>query len=456
MLSGTDELSFELLDTALNAAQDGIFIYKKDSRVLYANKSAFELCGLDKNLTIGKTWRELERAGYFHGEAALTCIRSKRRVSAEFTNRIGRHLLSTATPVFDSEGKLQFVVTNLRDITNLFELQRELAERKQQLNKVKKKLDKLQNQQGKDFVYASSRMRKILETLDRVACTDVSVLLLGESGVGKSELAERIHRNSGRSSGSLIVVNCGAIPPSLCEAEFFGYEKGAFTGAEQTKPGIFECADGGTLVLDEIGELSLSIQVKLLRVLQEGRVKRLGSQREVPVNVRLVAATNQNIKDMVAAGTFREDLYHRINVIQFFIPPLRERPEDVKRLLSYFLARYNRKYGMAKTMSPQLVSALERYSWPGNSREMAHLIERMVVLSTTEEMTCEYLPEELGETSPGASRQVLVSLEEAVKNAERELLRAARQQLGNTRNMAKVLNVSHVTVARKLKQYGIE
>lgn len=449
-----EELSMELLQLALSASYDGIVIFNKETRIVYANDKALELNGLTREQALGKTWKELEETGHFHGNAALEALRTRSPCSSEFVNQLGYHLLSTSTPILDGNGEVSFCISNLRDMSRLAELQRKLADRKEQLTKLRSKLNELQSHREKKFIYASLPLRKLISTLDRIAPTDVSVLLLGESGVGKSAVAERIHSRSTRSSGPLLVVNCGAIPVSLCEAEFFGYERGAFTGADRARPGIFESADNGTLVLDEIGELAPDIQVKLLRVLQNGKVKRLGSQKEISVNIRLIAATNQNLKKMVASGKFREDLYYRINIVNFTIAPLRERPDDVKQLITYFLDYYNAKYGVHKTMSPKLVAELEHYSWPGNTREMAHLIERMVVLSQSDVIDCEYLPDNVG-TNSGNGQTVIVPLKEAVEETERKLLMAARKQFGNTRNMAKALRVSHATVARKLKEYGI-
>ncbi|MDL2314261.1 sigma 54-interacting transcriptional regulator [Desulfovibrio sp. OttesenSCG-928-C14] len=451
------EISVSLLDDALNAAQDGIFIYRKDSSILYANKAALSLCGIPTGMFNGRryTWKELQEAGFFYGEAALEALKGKQRVSTEFVNHLGIHLLCTATPILDDEGEVCRVVTNVRDITSLFELQSELTEKRAQLNSLKEELGYCESMQKKKFVHSSPKMRQLVATIDRIALTGISVLLLGDSGVGKSELAERIHKKSNRAAQKLVVVNCGAIPPSLCEAEFFGYEKGAFTGADSTKKGLFEEANGGTLILDEIGELPLTMQVKLLRVLQDGKVKRLGNQKEFTVDVRLVAATNQNLRERVKEGTFREDLYHRINVITLCIPPLRERPEDVKHLLAYFLARANGKYGMNKTMSPLLVSRLEEYDWPGNSREMEHLIERMVVLCTTDEIGCEYLSDEFNRSAVDDD-MALLPLKVAAAQAEKALLMRAKCQLGSTRKMAEALKVSHVTIARKISEYGIE
>ena len=197
------------------------------------------------------------------------------------------------------------------------------------------------------------------------------------------------------------------------------------------------------------------MQVKLLRVLQEGRVKRIGSSKEFTVDFRLVSATNQNLRDMIEKKLFRADLYHRINVIQFSIPSLKDRPEDIKSLISYFLTKYNIKYGVIKTMAPELVYILEHYDWPGNSREMDHLIERLVVLSSSDEITSDYLPEEIGNYSKNINFQTLAPLKDVIFETEKRLLRTAHEQLGTTRNMAKVLQVSHVTIARKMKLYGI-
>ena len=447
-------IPLETLLQALNASQDGIMIFDRDVTVVYANDKALDLNGLIKQEALGRTWYELEQTGHFHGNAALEALRTKKPSSSEFVNQLGKHLLSTCTPILDNGGEPQYLISNLRDMSELSDLQRKLLERKKQIAKLQHSLHELNNRNEKNFVYISPAMRKIILTIDRIAETDVSILLLGESGVGKSAVAERIHAHSLRSDGPLIIVNCGAIPASLCEAEFFGYEKGAFTGADYMRPGIFESANGGTLILDEIGELPLDMQVKLLRVLQNSKVKRIGSQKEQTLNFRLIAATNQNLKEKVLNGSFREDLYYRINIVKFVIPPLRERPDDIKQMLIYYLEYYNKKYKVHKTMSPELVSALEHYSWPGNAREMAHLIERMVVLSTSQIIDCEYLTEDI---LPVAKKEIkITTLKEAVQTAERALLTETFKIFKNTRRMAKVLDVSHSTVARKLNEYKIK
>jgi len=450
-----DTLSPELLHGVLESSYDGIMVFDSHMNLVYSNDKALELNGLSREEAKGKTWYELEAAGYFHGKAAPEAMATGKTCSYEFVNQLGLQLLSTSTPVFDKNGTSKYCISNLRDISKLAELQKKFVEQNKQLVKLRNTLNEITSSNEKKLVYASAAFRKLISTLDRIAPTDVSVLLLGESGVGKSAVAERIHKKSQRASGPLIVVNCGAIPHSLCEAEFFGHEKGAFTGANRSRAGIFESANNGTLVLDEVGELPLDIQVKLLRVLQSKKVKRIGSQKEVTVDFRLIAATNQNLKEKVANGTFREDLYYRINIVKFVIPPLRERVEDVKYLIMYYLDYYNKKYSMHKTMSSCMVSRLEHYSWPGNTRELSHLIERMVVLSTTDIIGVEYIDDEISMDHDDNETEIMI-LKDAVENIEKKLITAAYKKYKNTRSMAKVLQVSHSTVARKMNEYGIK
>ena len=237
----------------------------------------------------------------------------------------------------------------------------------------------------------------------------------------------------------------------MCDAEFFGYEKGAFTGAHQSKTGIFETANNGTLFLDEIGELPLFMQVKLLRVLQEKKVKRLGSNKEITVNFRVITATNKNIKAMIQKNEFREDLFYRLNGIDIEIPPLRERKDDINLLLSYFLQHFNIKHSTTKTFSPELNDALESYQFPGNVRELAYLVERLIILSPGNVIEKQHFSDN---TLPVKSDAIL-SLKEALAQTERELLLKAKRQYKTTRAMGKILGVSHVTIAQKLKQYGM-
>jgi transcriptional regulator with PAS, ATPase and Fis domain len=282
------------------------------------------------------------------------------------------------------------------------------------------------------------------------------VLILGESGVGKEMVANLIHETSDRKNSPFIKVNCGAIPENLLESELFGYEGGAFTGAKKEgKMGLFELANKGTLFLDEIAEMPLALQVKLLRVLQEREVMRVGGVKPVAVNVRIIAATNRNLHEDVQKGNFREDLYYRLNVIPLSILPLRERREDILPLASYFIEQFNQKYLTKKTLSAETAEAFELYNWPGNVRELQNIVERLIVMSDGDEIQHLHLPEEITNLSSNRDKvQVLdiLPLKECMEMAEKQLLRLAKQKYSSTVKIADALQVNQSTISRKLQK----
>lgn len=431
------DLPIKDLLEALDTSPDGLYIYDRDLRLLYANTSAMQENQLDHS-ALGKNWSDLKKAGHFYGTAAPDAHLYKKTFSSEFITNTGQHLHCIATPILDKQGNIKYIVSNIKNITNLNMLRQELIRHQSTML-------------NKTFIYGSPQMKNIIKLIERIAKTDCSVMLRGETGVGKSDIAELIHKLSLNSESSFIAINCGAIASSLCDAEFFGYEKGAFTGAHQSKTGIFETANNGTLFLDEIGELPLFMQVKLLRVLQEKKVKRLGSNKEITVNFRVITATNKNIKAMIQKNEFREDLFYRLNGIDIEIPPLRERKDDINLLLSYFLQHFNIKHSTTKTFSPELNDALESYQFPGNVRELAYLVERLIILSPGNVIEKQHFSDN---TLPVKSDAIL-SLKEALAQTERELLLKAKRQYKTTRAMGKILGVSHVTIAQKLKQYGM-
>lgn len=433
----SSRLPIEALLEALDASSDGLYIYDADLRLLYANVSAMEENQLTHS-ALEKNWAELKKAGHFYGTAAPDAHLYKKTFCSEFITNTGQHLHCVATPILDGRGNIKYIVSNVKNITSLNVMRQQLINHQSSIL-------------NKTFLYGSPQMKNIVKLVEKISKTDFSVMIRGETGVGKSELAELIHKLSLNSESPFIAINCGAIAPTLCDAEFFGYEKGAFTGANQSKAGIFETANNGTLFLDEIGELPLFMQVKLLRVLQEKKVKRLGSNKEIGVNFRVITATNKNIKAMIQKREFREDLFYRLNGIDIEIPPLRERKDDIKVLLSYFLQHFNIKHSTTKTFSRGLNEALEKYRFPGNVRELAYLVERLIILSPGNIVEKQYFPDN---NLPEALDDVL-PLKEVLKNTERELLLKAKQRYKTTRAMGKVLGVSHVTVAHKLKQYGI-
>jgi len=312
-----------------------------------------------------------------------------------------------------------------------------------------------------NIIARSAVMNRLFETIRKIADYKTTVLLIGESGTGKELIAKAIHYNSSRSDNPFVVVNCGAIPENLLESELFGYVKGAFTDAFTSKKGLFEAAHGGTIFLDEIGELPLALQVKLLRVLQEGEIRRIGDTKPLSVDVRVIAATARDISQMVNEGKFREDLFYRLNVIQINVPPLRDRLEDIPILVEHFLRKTNEKLGIdkIKTVSPEVMKIFYSYGWGGNVRELENVIERAIVLADGEVITPELISDRV---TAGDSGKVVyvdedeISLKKRHKKLEIEMIRKALERTrGNRSAAARLLEISHRKLLYKIKEYGI-
>ncbi len=344
-------------------------------------------------------------------------------------------------------------------IANYYTLEKEVEEEKRNLESEKKALQmELRRIYGEMKIEGVvGRSRQILEILDvihRVAPTGATVLLRGESGVGKEVFARAIHFLSPRAEGPFVTVNCAAIPESLLEAELFGYERGAFTGATQRKKGKFELAEGGTLFLDEIGDMTPSLQTKLLRVLQEKEIERLGGSRPVKVDVRVIAATNRNLEEMMREGKFREDLYYRLNVVPIFIPPLRERREDIPVLVYHFLDLFREQYAKEVRIAPEVMDAFMEYPWPGNVRELRNVVERMVILDTDGILTGEDLPAELRR---GSLRGTETPPEGTLKDMERRMIEKALRETGYViKEAARRLGMTPRQVSYRIRKYGIK
>ncbi|HHY47068.1 MAG TPA: sigma 54-interacting transcriptional regulator [Firmicutes bacterium] len=318
--------------------------------------------------------------------------------------------------------------------------------------------DKVREEEQARIVAYSAEMGKILQVAARVSRVNTTVLILGESGVGKEVIARFIYRMSDRKDGPFVKVNCGAIPETLLESELFGYETGAFTGARKTgKPGLIEMASGGVFFLDEVCELPPGLQVKLLQVLQERQVTRLGGTRPIKVDVRILAATNRDIHKMVKEGSFRSDLFYRLNVVPIVVPPLRDRKDDIIPLLYHFLDKLCRRYGMCKSVSEDVKEALVNYDWPGNVRELENLVERLVVTAEKDEITLDDLPDYLRSCSVDRTAPVVVSdvvpLKDAVEEVERQIIEKAVSRYHNTYKIAEVLGINQSTVVRKIHKY---
>ena len=301
-------------------------------------------------------------------------------------------------------------------------------------------------------------MDKVIKLIENVSKTDATILITGETGVGKEVVARTIFKNSKRANGPYIRVNCAAIPENLLESELFGYEKGSFTGASQNgKLGLFEMANNGTILLDEIGEIPVKLQPKLLRVLQEREIKRIGGTSNIKIDVRVIAATNLNLEDEVKKGNFREDLYYRLNVIPIELPPLRERKEDISLLVYNFLGKFNKAYGKTKDFDITALEILENYSWPGNVRELENSIERLVVIGDEHLITRNTILSVLGQDKfyEASTETIDGTLKEAVDKFERNILEKTLKSCGSTYKAAKILGITQSTVVRKAKALGI-
>ncbi len=319
----------------------------------------------------------------------------------------------------------------------------------------KKSHDSMQN----PIIAYSIEMGKVLQVATKVAQVTSTVMILGESGVGKEVVSRFVHNASLRRGGPFVTINCGAIPPNLLESELFGYEAGAFTGAKrQGKPGMIETASSGTLFLDEISDLPLDLQVKLLQVIQERRLTRVGGIQPIEVDIRIIAATNRDLAKMVERGEFRADLFYRLNVVPIVIPPLRSRRDDIIPLIYHFLAKHNNTHRYNKTISRETREVLTQYSWPGNVRELENLIERLVVTVEGDEIGVEDLPQYIKERDVSCNSKVIVEgvipLREAVEEVERQLIKHAQEEHETTYEIAEALGVNQSTVVRKLKKYA--
>ena len=451
----------------LEGSFDGILVTDAEGKILFVNSSYERIAEIKRSEMEGKYMRDLINPVWMPESVAHIVARERTVVSKRQVVKSGRHIMVTGRPVFDSKKNIKKIIINARDITEIYDLTEELQKarenEKQYINRFSSPLLGTDDS-GQKILAISESMKNVLSLAEKVANFHATVLILGESGVGKEEVAKFIHENSMRKDKPFVVVNCGAIPDNLLESELFGYEKGAFTGAMQTgKQGLFEAAEGGTIFLDEIGEMPLDFQVKLLRFLESKEVRRVGAVDSKIVDVRVVAATNRDLFEMVQEGTFREDLYYRLNVVQIDVPPLRKRIDDIMPLASLFLNRYNKKYGQEKQLTYDLVKALEKHPWPGNVRQLKNIMENMVIVSNNEYLQTEDLPwnekdkkNEMNRTIGSLVENDELGLNEAVEELEKRILQRAKDTCGTTRKIAEKLKVNQSTVVRKLQKYNLE
>lgn len=453
-LADTKALKDEL-DAVIQASFDGIVVTDNNGVVLSMNDAYQRITGLNREDLVGSTMHELVHAGVYDHSDVIMVIESKRSVTLTQKLKSGKSILVTGSPIYNDYGELVRIITNARDLTELDRLRQEVEHANHLRRHYENELNKIRMEDS--FIAQASSSQQLQELIARVSKVDSTILIQGESGVGKEVVARELHYKSPRRDKPYIKINCAAIPESLLESELFGYEKGAFTGArKEGKMGIFELANNGSLFLDEVGDIPLHLQVKLLRVLQENEVTRVGGNLPIKIDVRVIAATNRNLREMIKAKQFREDLYYRLNVVPIIVLPLRERKEEIEPLIIHFLEMFNKKYDLNKAIDPQLIKIMQDYDWPGNIRELRNVIERAVVTSPEaiiQEINFPGSEEHL--FSNGLNELPLISLKAEVEAYEKELLKKYIDKYGSSRKTASVLGTSQTTIWRKANQYGI-
>lgn len=461
----------ERLNAIIEHSFDGIFITDAKANVIRINHAYEVITGLKKEEVLGKNMADLVRNKLISESGSLQVIKTKQPVTLQQCFRSGKEALVTSSPIFDADGNFIMIVTNVRDLTEIYNLKAVVQEKTAAMDRLAMELEHLQttSEDNQEIIAKDETTLAAMLLANRVASMDTTVILLGETGVGKEVMARYIFQHSHRAKNSFIKVNCGAIPENLIESELFGYEGGAFTGANKNgKIGLFELANKGTLFLDEIGELPKDMQVKLLRVLQEQEILRVGGTKPVKIDVRIIAATNRNLEEMVSDGTFREDLYYRLTVFPISIPPLRMRKKDIVPLALSFLEKLNQKYQLKKYFTDLSMQLLHEYDWPGNIRELKNIVERAIIISPSDAIKPENLhihsaskpiviikDNEFSDNTKNSlpPPEFPINLKNTLEKIEYTYMVQAYKFFGNVRDAAKNLGLTPSTFVRKRKQY---
>lgn len=457
------ELSIEL-HTIIDSSNDGLFICDGNGKILRVNPASETMNGIVSSEVVGKYIKELVDEGTIDRSVTMKVLESgKTETIVQYNKKTNKNLLLTGTPVFRNEGHLFRIVTNERDITEITRLKVAFEEQAALKDRYETDLLEMQldNIESKKIIAESENIKKIMHKALKLGKVDSAVLLLGESGTGKGITAELIHKYSKRRAKPMIKVNCGVIPSSLLESELFGYKKGAFTGADTGKPGRFEMADKGILFLDEIAEMPLSSQVKLLQFLEDGGFTRIGDTVNRKVDVRIIAATNKNLEEMVANNEFRKDLYYRLKVIPIKLPPLRERKDCIVPMLDHYIKHFSKKHGIGPTasFSREALDVLENYDYPGNARELINMCERLIVMNENRSISLPDLPDSVLHNSgknvkSGGIWQKGRSYHDIMNDMEKELLIEVMNDCKTQAEAARALKINQSTIARKLSRHN--
>lgn len=442
------ELVNEELEEIFQASFAEIFVTDQNGVVLRVNSVCEENYGLSSEEIIGKHVKDLEKQGIFYPSATLKVIEKGKPIEILQETGFGRFLHVQARPIMDKSGYLKRVISYSRDLTELSQLKRKIEEMEDKIEIFKKELQEPLYVDG--FITKSQSLKKVMALIQKIAKVNSTVLILGETGVGKSKFARLIHSYSDRETKVFNEINCAALPPQLIESELFGYEGGSFTGAfREGKKGLIELSNQGTLFLDEIGEIPLEVQGKLLQVLQEKKVRPVGSNKTLSVDVRIISATNKNLEEMVEKGQFRKDLFYRLNVIPVYVPPLRERKEDIFPLVYHFLDYFNRLYNSKVRFSPKVLDALLDYRWDGNIRELENIVERLVVTGD-DIITLRDLPAAIRQVNKSFKGKRLSDL---MADFEKSIIEEAYERHHSSYKVAEELGISQSAATRKIKKY---
>lgn len=447
------ELLFQILDNI----HDVVLVIDSDTTIVYANEAYAKILGVPVAKVLGRRLDKIEPKA-----AAIEILRTGKPTSgADYLGSLGIDVVGSSFPLYNG-GNIIGCVSTFKNITEVVELNRELQQTKGVADYLKEQLEQWEQLplSFKEYVGQNRNVKETLVLAAKVARTDSTVLIRGESGVGKEVLARAVHNSSRRKDKPLIKVNCAAIPEDLIESELFGYEDGAFTGAKKGgKLGKFELAHSGTIFLDEIGDMSYTMQAKLLRVLQEKEFERVGGTKPIKVNIRVIAATNRDLESMIKEGTFRRDLYYRLNIVPLNLTPLRERKDDILALAKTFLSQFAREVGHELTLSPQVVGFFQEYDWPGNIRELQNVIEHASIVCNGTIIEMYHLPAHIIPATYSCvnNKKDPSSVKEIMASVERELILSALVTHNNNRTQAmKALGFSRRVFYDKLSRYGIK
>lgn len=435
------EITGEILKELLDYLSDEILIFNRNRQIIYANKVCENNYGLTREELLGKYSHDLFEEEYWTPSIYPEIYKNKKPVSIIQTTNTGAELLTSAIPVLSDHNEVDLLITTARELKNhkTFTLN---------TNKQGTTLE------GHGIITQSDNMQDIITFCQKVAKTNSTILIQGESGTGKGVLASYIHQISKQKNMPYLTINCASIPEELLESELFGYTKGAFTGASSSgKTGLLEAANNGTVFLDEIGSTSLSLQAKLLQVIQDKKFIPVGGNEERKVNIRFIAATNRNLEDLIKQGQFREDLYYRLNVIDVTLPPLRDRKEDITPLIYHFLDKFNQEYGTDKLISRDCLSTLTEHSWPGNIRQLGNLMEKLVIVSDNV-IDYQTLPETFRQKSDTyIPTDQPHTLDDAVNHTKKQLIRTSFINNKSSRKVAEDLKISQSTATKLIREY---